>query len=157
MLVCMAQKTAAWMIGLGFCLVSLTACGGSTESGGNPENVRTTDAGVALATCSSGSQGEQASFDVSAMRTNLTTCQTDGDCTQVRLSSDCGNGCVSAVVSTPAAGSIGSQLAANPQRRCSACSVLLDAGSELTFDEACSSPPISPACVSGRCRLYHTA
>jgi hypothetical protein len=100
--------------------------------------------------------GAMDSFDLSTAGADLTECEEDADCTVVELSSDCGNGCVAAVVSTSAAGGIVDALEAHPERRCSACAVLLEAGSELAIYTSCSAEAAPPACVDGRCRRYHT-
>lgn len=145
----MAQQTAIWAMGIVFGVCGLTACGGSDETGD------TSNASIAREFCSSEGEGED-SFDLSTAGADLTECVEDADCTVVELSSDCGNGCVAAVVSTSAAGGIVDELQAHPERRCSACAVLLEAGSELAIDTSCSAEAAPPACVDGRCRQYHT-
>jgi len=136
-------------MGIVFGVCGLTACGGSDETGD------TSNASIAREFCSSEGEGED-SFDLSTAGADLTECVEDADCTVVELSSDCGNGCVAAVVSTSAAGGIVDELQAHPERRCSACAVLLEAGSELAIDTSCSAEAAPPACVDGRCRQYHT-
>jgi hypothetical protein len=108
------------------------------------------DAGVA--TCSMGPLNDAASFDASTLPPDPIACQTDEDCEAVVLSTDCGNGCVTAYVNTNAAAAISKQLSAAPEQRCSACSML---EAWLTFSESCSDAPITPVCVANECRLYH--
>lgn len=137
----MAKGIVGWALGLGIVVGSLSGCGGtSTQSDSGAES------------CLMGSQND-ADFDNSTLPSDVTACQTDADCRLVELSSDCGNGCVSAVVNQASAAAIEEHLAATPQQRCSACSTLL-AKTELTIDESCSATPINPVCVGGQCHLH---
>jgi hypothetical protein len=140
----MAKTVWGWAIAFGVVVGVMPGCGGiSSEKDATPD----------AATCSASEEGA-ARFDEASLPSDPIRCEADADCETVTLSSDCGNGCVNAIVNSAAVAAIANQLDGHPQQRCSACSALVKSA-EVTFDPACSAAPSHPTCVGGQCRLYH--